>query len=58
MVNFDNLIRNVFANCLLVKMQRGWNGKELKDFLVAQAQVDSVEWSGQRFSEGKVRIFA
>jgi hypothetical protein len=43
----DVAVYDVAPRRLLVALQRGWRGAEVRDFLLAQPEVADVEWDGE-----------
>ena len=48
----DVAVYDVAPRRLLVALQRGWRGAEVRDFLLAQPEVADVEWDGEIVAAG------
>jgi hypothetical protein len=42
-------VYRIDGDSVMVALQRGWHGKETRDFLVQRPEVVEVEWDGQRY---------
>ena len=44
---------DIATNKILLTLQRGWFGQEVKEFLLSQPEVKEVEWDSVKYRPGK-----